>query len=112
MRIAIPLSGETLSPHFGHCERFALVDVDPAECRIVGREDIAAPPHEPGLLPAWLAQRGATMIVAGGMGRRAQDLFAQQGIEVLVGVDGGTPEALVTAYLDGTLKGGQNICDH
>lgn len=112
MRIAIPLSGEELSPHFGHCERFALVDVDSATCRVVGREDVAAPPHEPGLLPAWLAQRGATTIVAGGMGQRAQGLFAEHGIEVVVGVDAGTPEMLVAAYLDGTLKGGRNICDH
>ncbi len=112
MRIAIPLSGEELSPHFGHCERFALVDVDPGACKIVAREDVAAPPHEPGLLPAWLAQRGATMIVAGGMGQRAQSLFASNGIDVIVGVDAGTPEELVAAYLDGSLRGGQNICDH
>ena len=52
------------------------------------------------------------MIVAGGMGQRAQGLFAEHGIEVVVGVEGGTPEALVAAYLDGTLRGGQNICDH
>ena len=59
MRIAIPLADGKLAMHFGHCERFALVDVDPTEKKILKREDIAAPPHEPGLLPKWLAERGA-----------------------------------------------------
>jgi ATP-binding protein involved in chromosome partitioning len=112
MRIAIPLSGERLSPHFGHCERFALVDVDSAEKKIVGRTDVVAPPHEPGLLPAWLAEHGATMIIAGGMGQRAQGLFAGQGIDVVVGADARTPELLVADYLAGTLRAGENICDH
>jgi len=111
MRIAIPLTGGTLSPHFGHCECFALVDVD-AENRIVGREDVDAPPHEPGLLPAWLAERGVNAIIAGGMGMRAQGLFARRNIEVVVGTETDLPEALVADYLAGTLNVGQNLCDH
>jgi predicted Fe-Mo cluster-binding NifX family protein len=77
MKIAIPLANGRLAMHFGHCERFALVDVDAAQMKIISREDIEAPPHQPGLLPPWLAQRGATMIIAGGMGQRAQGLFAE-----------------------------------
>lgn len=76
------------------------------------REDVDAPPHQPGLLPLWLAERGANMIIAGGMGQRAQELFAQQGIKVVVGVPAETPERLVSAYLDGILQTGENICDH
>jgi predicted Fe-Mo cluster-binding NifX family protein len=112
MKIAIPLVGGKLSMHFGHCECFALVDVDPATEKILKREDIDAPPHEPGLLPGWLAERGANLIIAGGMGQRAHDLFTQQGIEVVVGAPAETPEALVTAYLAKTLQAGSNICDH
>jgi predicted Fe-Mo cluster-binding NifX family protein len=112
MRIAIPLAGEHLSAHFGHCQSFALVDVDHDDKTIVKREDVDAPPHEPGLLPAWLAERGANMIIAGGMGQRAQTLFEQQGIEVVVGVPAATPEKLVGDYLAGELRGGANICDH
>jgi predicted Fe-Mo cluster-binding NifX family protein len=77
MRIAIPLADGSLAMHFGHCASFALVDVDPAAKRILKREDVAAPPHQPGLLPPWLAQHGATLIIAGGMGQRAQVLFAE-----------------------------------
>jgi predicted Fe-Mo cluster-binding NifX family protein len=112
MRIAIPLADGKLSMHFGHCERFALVDVNPTEKKILKREDIEAPPHEPGLLPPWLAERGANMIIAGGMGQRALGLFAQQGIQVVVGAPGDTPERLVGDYLAGTLQMGENVCDH
>ena len=112
MRIAIPLANGKLSMHFGHCERFSLVDVNPAEKRILKREDIEAPPHVPGLLPSWLAERGANVIIAGGMGQRAQGLFAQQGIQVVVGAPADTPERLVSEYLAGTLRVGENVCDH
>jgi Mrp family chromosome partitioning ATPase/predicted Fe-Mo cluster-binding NifX family protein len=112
MKIAIPLAEGKLSMHFGHCERFALVDVDPVEKKILKREDIAAPPHEPGLLPKWLADRGANLIIAGGMGQRAQALFAEQGIQVVVGAPSDTPERLVGDYLAGSLQSGENVCDH
>ena len=112
MRIAIPLAEGKLAMHFGHCERFALVDVDPAEKKILKREDIEAPPHEPGLLPPWLAERGATMIIAGGMGQRAHGLFAEQGITVVVGAPAESPERIVAKYLAGTLQVGENVCDH
>ncbi len=112
MRIAIPLVGGTLSAHFGHCECFALIDVDPATNAITQREDADAPPHEPGLLPAWLAERGADVIIAGGMGQRAQGLFEQHGVHVVVGAPHGTPETLVSDYLTGTLNVGSNLCDH
>jgi len=112
MRIAIPLAAGRLSMHFGHCERFALIDVDPATRTITHSEELPAPEHEPGLLPRWLAERGAKAIIAGGMGGRAQGLFAQNGIQVVVGAPAETPEALVAAYLDGTLQSGENLCDH
>jgi len=112
MKIAIPLADGKLTMHFGHCQSFALVQVDPQKKTIISREDIAAPPHEPGLLPPWLAERGANVIIAGGMGQRAQNLFTQQGITVLVGAPSDTPESLVTDYLSGTLVTGVNTCDH
>lgn len=98
--------------HFGHCASFALVEVDEQTKKILGREDIAAPPHEPGLLPPWLAKQGANMIIAGGMGQRAQQLFAQQGIQVVVGAPAESPEKLITDFFTGTLQVGANVCDH
>mgnify|MGYP001766370225 FL=1 len=112
MKIAIPLAEGKLTMQFGHCASFALVDVDPQTKNILGSEEIAAPPHEPGLLPPWLAKKGAQMIIAGGMGQRAQQLFAQQGIQVVVGAPAETPEKLITEYFAGTLQVGENVCDH
>lgn len=112
MKIAIPLADGKLTMHFGHCASFALIDVDLAEKTIFNRSDVIPPPHEPGLLPPWLAERGVEMIIAGGMGQRAQGLFAAQGIQVFVGAPADTPEALVGHYLSGTLQTGANACDH
>jgi Mrp family chromosome partitioning ATPase/predicted Fe-Mo cluster-binding NifX family protein len=112
LRFAVPLAEGKLCMHFGHCETFALVDVDPSTKAILKTESVVPPPHEPGLLPKWLAERGATAIIAGGMGSRAQGLFAERGIQVVTGATGGTPEELVTAHLAGTLQTGANACDH
>ena len=92
MRIAIPMADGLLAQHFGHCEKFILIDVNTAEKIIVETEVVNAPPHQPGMLPGWLAARGAEVIIAGGMGQRAQDLFAQQGIRVIVGAGCEKPE--------------------
>jgi predicted Fe-Mo cluster-binding NifX family protein/predicted RNA-binding Zn-ribbon protein involved in translation (DUF1610 family) len=112
MRIVIPLAEGKLTNHFGHCKRFALVDVDPEAKVVLRREDIDAPPHEPGLLPSWLAERGATVVITGGMGQRALGLFTQQGIHVVTGAPADVPERLVAEYLAGTLEKGANACDH
>ncbi len=111
-RIVIPLADGKLTSNFGHCPAFALVDVDLTDKTIIKREDIEAPPHEPGLLPPWLTERGADLIIAGGMGQRAKQLFIEQGIEVLVGAQPDTPEKLANNYMTGSLKLGENACDH
>jgi len=111
-RIAVPIANGELAMHFGHCEAFALVEVDPDAKAIVKTEEIAAPEHQPGLLPRWLHERGANLVIAGGMGSRAQNLFAECGIQVVTGASGGTPEAIAQAWLDGALQTGANVCDH
>lgn len=111
-RIALPVTGGVLSMHFGHCDEFVLFDVDKEASRIVTQQSLTAPPHEPGVLPRWLHEQNTRLIIAGGMGVRAQQLFQQQGIEVLVGAQGGNPEEIVKAYLAGALQTGNNLCDH
>jgi predicted Fe-Mo cluster-binding NifX family protein len=112
MKIAIPLADGKLTMHFGHCASFAILEVDDQTKKILSSEEIAAPPHEPGLLPPWLAQRGANMIIAGGMGQRAQELFAREGIQVVVGAPPELPEKLIADFFSGTLQTGVNACDH
>jgi ATP-binding protein involved in chromosome partitioning len=112
MKIAIPLAGGRLSLHFGHCEEFAVVEVDPQSKQIVGQALHQSPPHEPGALPRWLNELGVQVILAGGMGQRAQQLLAASGIQVVIGAPAETPEGLVAAYLRDELQTGENICDH
>ncbi|MFP4349548.1 MAG: NifB/NifX family molybdenum-iron cluster-binding protein [Thermodesulfobacteriota bacterium] len=112
MRIAIPLAEGKLTPHFGHCQTFALINVDPDTKTILNREDVVPPPHEPGVLPRWLAEQGAGLVIAGGMGGRAVSLLDEHNIEVLVGAPVDQPENLVNAYLSGNLSLGSNACDH
>jgi len=112
MRIAIPVENKNISAHFGHCREFALVDVDPASKTATRTTWLTPPAHEPGVLPAWLHDQGTTVIIAQGMGGRAQALFAERGIDVVVGVGEGTADEIVEQYLQGTLKAGANFCDH
>jgi predicted Fe-Mo cluster-binding NifX family protein len=112
MRIAIPVDNGCLSAHFGHCSEFAIVEVDPEAGAITGRETLSAPPHQPGLLPKWLAERGVNLVIAGGMGQRAKELFALNRIEVVTGAPAEPPEKLVLDYLSGSLETGPNLCDH
>jgi len=112
MKIAIPLQGGQLAAHFGHCQEFAFFDVSESGEDIPDPVTVSAPPHEPGLLPKWLAEHGADVIIAGGMGRRAQSLFEQNGIEAVVGVTNSDPATIVSQYLQDSLSAGENLCDH
>lgn len=112
MKIAIPLADGKLCMHFGHCEQFILIDVNPDTRQITAEELVTPPPHEPGLLPKWLGEKGVTRIIAGGMGQRARQLFAARSIGVITGAPAEEPEKLVADFLSGTLITGENACDH
>ena len=112
MRIAIPVQDDVLAAHFGHCPEFALADIDDESHAVTGERRVAAPPHEPGLLPRWLAELGATHIIAGGMGQRALELFASHNIQVVIGAPQAAPQEIVRHFIDGTLVTSTNLCDH
>ena len=112
MRIAVPLAQGKLSLHFGHCDQFAIFDVDENLKKHTHRTDAIPPAHAPGALPKWLHENNVNVIIASGMGQRAQQLFAQNDIKVVIGASSSSPEELVSAYLQDTLETGDNICDH
>jgi len=112
MRYAVPTSNGRLAAHFGHCEHFALIDVDDETGRVVHKEYLQSPSHQPGLLPVWLAEEGVAAVIAGGMGSRAQAIFNENRIRVIIGAPEADPEEIVLAYLRGALQTGGNICDH
>jgi predicted Fe-Mo cluster-binding NifX family protein len=112
MRFAVPMTEGKVAAHFGHCSHFALFDIDEANKRIVNKEVIPSPGHQPGLLPAWLADEGVSVVIASGMGSRAQALFNENRIDVVIGVLGDDPEKVVLDYIKDELATGDNICDH
>jgi len=112
MRYALPVIGGTVASHFGHCEQFALIEVDVESKHIIKKELVDSPGHEPGFLPRWLAEQGVALVIAGGMGSRAQRLFRQSNIMVVTGCRERDPEKAVLCYLTGRLAVGDNICDH
>ena len=113
MKIAVPLHAGRFCEHFGGAEAFALFTVDDSS-RAIGDRVFGAPPeHGRGVFPVWLRKQGATVVLAGGMGPRAVDIFALNGIEVVLGVQGQDPESIVRSYLDGTLETTGQVChDH
>lgn len=103
MKIAVPVTDDVLSGHFGHCVQFAFFEVDPDQGGIVARQDVMAPEHRPGLLPQWLSARGVDIIIAGSMGGRARDLFAEYKVGVVAGAPEADPQEVVNSYLAGDL---------
>lgn len=110
MKIAVAAEGKVISGHFGHCEGFAIFEVEGKE--IKSQDFLANPGHKPGFLPKYLAEQKVDVIIAGGMGETAQTLFTENNIEVVVGSSGDT-ESAVKSFLDGELKSTGSVCkDH
>ena len=89
----------SVSSHFGHCRAYAVVDV--GDGKIVAEDVVLSPyfhGHSPGVIPAFLEQLGADVVLSGGMGHRAIEHFQQRGIEVSTGLQGSVRVA-VESYL-------------
>lgn len=113
MIIAVPIREGRFSSHFGGAEEFAFYTVNEKRKEVANRATASPPEHGRGVFPVWLAKQGATTVLAGGMGPRASGILAGQGIEVVLGADGDDPDAMVRAFLDGTLSFSGELCsDH
>lgn len=110
IKISIPIAEGRLTAHFGHAAEFAIVHVENG--KIIKKELLPPPAHEPGVLPGWLHEQGVTVIIAGGMGQKALSLFGENGIEVVTGAANLSPEELVQQYLSNAMVTGENVCDH
>ncbi|MDD2192760.1 MAG: NifB/NifX family molybdenum-iron cluster-binding protein [Bacteroidales bacterium] len=108
--IAIPMDNGVLSQHFGHCETFYLASINGNS--VVKEWYVTTPAHEPGLYPIWLKEQGVDIVIAGGMGKKAYDLFIQNGIEVHTGAESQTPQLAVKAFLENTIHFSNNICEN
>lgn len=108
--IALPTSDRvTVDGHFGHTKEFVLFTVRNNE--IVNKTYVVPPKHEPGVLPKFLADNGANVIITGGMGAMAVNLFKQNNIDVVLGASG-TIELNINEYVGGFLTSKGSACDH
>lgn len=107
MRIAIASDGAMVSGHFGHCEGFTMYDIQNNEVK--GKEFVGNPGHKPGFLPVFLKDQKADVIIAGGMGGGAVELFEENGIKVIVGAQGNIDE-IIKLYISDELKSTGSIC--
>ncbi|MCD1294318.1 dinitrogenase iron-molybdenum cofactor [Methanocella sp. CWC-04] len=109
MKVCIPKEGYLVSQHFGHVPEFAIFTIE--DGKVITKEIIPSPGHEPGVLPRLLSSHGVTHVITGGMGKKAQDMFAELNIKVYPGVSG-TIDGTIQKFIDGTLSFGPNVCDH
>ena len=107
MKIAVASMGTQVAGHFGHCENFNIYDT--ADGAIVSAQSIPNPGHRPGFLPNFLGDMGVEVIIAGGMGGGAVEIFNERHIEVIVGAQGDARE-MVERYLQGQLQSTGSIC--
>lgn len=110
MRAAFPTNDRlTVEEHFGHAKEFAFANIK--DGKVVSTDYIVPPAHEPGVIPKFVGENKATVIITGGMGGMAIDLFKQQGIDVILGAKGTIAETLST-YIEGELASTGSACTH
>lgn len=107
MKIAVASESKMVAEHFGHCESFNIFEAE--NNKIVKSESIPNPGHKPGFLPNFLNDMGVNVIISGGMGGGAIEIFNEKGIEVITGAKGEAKDA-AERYLQGGLKSSGVVC--
>ncbi len=110
MKIVIPSADGRLCGHFGHCEYFTFVDVEPENKEILSIENKVPEDGISCQSASWIASQGANVILAGGMGGRPMAIFAQNGVKVVAGCPELEVKEIVEQYMNGTLATGENSC--
>lgn len=107
MKIAVASDKDKVAEHFGHCESFNIFMV--VDGKIANGESIPNPGHRPGYLPNYLHDLNVKVIIAGGMGGGAIDIFNAKGIKVITGASGEAKD-VVNHYLQGELQTTGSVC--
>ena len=109
MKIGVASEGKDVSKKKKHCTNYNLYDVENGV--IVKEESIVNPGHQPGFLPNFLADKGINVIISGGMGKKAVEIFKERGVEVVTGAEGDSKE-MVEKFLKGELVSMGSFCSN
>ena len=107
MKIAISTENNRVAQHFGRCSQYTIVDIENSQVK--EKKIVDNPGHEPGAIPKFLNENGCNLIIAGGMGRRAQQFFQQFNIDWIIGVQGEV-DLVIEDYINGKLESGESLC--
>ena len=107
MKAAISSDGKYVSPHFGRCPQFTILEIK--DNKLVSKKVIKNPGHGTGFLPQFLEENGVSYVAASGMGARAEELFKEADIKTVLGVEGKVDD-VINKIVEGTLKGSKSSC--
>jgi len=108
-KIAVASDNKNVTEHFGHCETFEIYETE--NSTITKYESIPNPGHKPGFLPNFLNDLGVKVIISGGMGGGAVEIFNEKGIQVIVGARGKAEDA-IKSFIKSELKSSGAVCEH
>lgn len=110
MKIALPTENGKLCAHFGHCESFTFAEINPETKEIINIENKIPEEGISCQSASWIAQQGANIILAGGMGMRPLMIFEQNGVKVVPGCPELPVKDVIEGYLNGSVISGENSC--
>ncbi len=107
MKIAIATDSGDVSEHFGRCPEFTVVEIE--DNKVIKKEIIKNPGHATGFLPKFFKEKKVNYVIAGGAGFRAQQLFEEFEIKLIMGVQGEIDD-IINDFIKGELKQGEDLC--
>ena len=113
MKIAIPVTkSNKIDNHFGHCEYYSVLTIS-EEGNITNEEKLDSPQGCgcKSNIAGVLADKGVTVMLAGGIGGGAIHVLNNAGIEVVRGCSGNATETALK-YISGNIKDSGVSCIH
>jgi len=111
MKIAVPVTADgQIDGHFGHCEFYSIYSISDTN-EIIEKQTITSEQGcgcKSNIAPI-LAQKGVTVMLAGGIGVGAINVLGNSGIEVVRGCSGDAIE-VVKQFVDGLLADSGESC--
>ncbi len=101
-----------LAYHFGRCPYYVFVDISGTEVKNTeSKENPFFNSHGPGVVPKFIADEKAEVIIAGGMGPRALEWFKRLGIKAIT-TQPRKIKDILQDYFAGKLHGAEPCNEH